>query len=92
MTRPIEHDEQRRRFVTDLDGEEAYLVYRRLDDDRVDFVSTFVPTAARGRGIGARLATFALDWAAEQDLEVVPSCWFVAEVMDRVPGYTRLRA
>jgi predicted GNAT family acetyltransferase len=92
MDRPIHHDAERRRFTTDVGGQDAYLVYRDLGGGRVDYVSTFVPPAARGRGIGARLARHALDWAAERGWKVVPSCWFVAKVMERVPGYERLRA
>jgi len=88
----VRHDEAARRFVIAAPGGDAVLLYEPLDQERVDFVSTFVPPALRGRNVGTRLVAAALDWARERGLKVVPSCWFVAEVMERVPGYADLRA
>jgi predicted GNAT family acetyltransferase len=86
----VEHDESQRRFVLDRDGHVSYLIYRLLDERTVEFASTYTPPAVRGRGIAARIVRRALQWADEQGYRVVPSCWFVAEYVDRDPQWKRL--
>ena len=78
------HDQDQCIFKWQCGGQhEAYLQYRLLDDGRADYYSTYVPDECRGGGTGARLVMKALEWAKEQQLEVIPSCWFVAKVMQR---------
>ncbi len=79
----IEHDESIPRFVTIVDGEEAYVRYNRLPDGRLDMWRTFVPEALGGRGIAAQLVAFALDYAEAEGLEVIPSCSYVARVIEK---------
>jgi uncharacterized protein len=92
MAAEILHDETRQRFTHERDGQTSYLVYRRLDEQTVDFISTYTPPALRGRGIAARIVRQALEWADSQGLKVVPSCWFVAEYIDRDPAWRRVLA
>ena len=92
MTSEIVHEEGRQRFTLDRDGQPSYLVYRRLDASTVDFVHTYTPPALRGRGIAARIVKHALAWAESEGLKVVPSCWFVAEYIERDPVWKRLLA
>ena len=92
MASEIVHDEMRRRFVHERDGMESYLVYYPVDDRTVDFASTYTPPALRGRGIAARIVKQALEWADANGLAVVPSCWFVAEYIEREPEWRRLLA
>jgi uncharacterized protein len=84
------HDEQQRRFTLDRDGHVSYLLYRLLDERTVEFASTYTPPPVRGRGIAARIVRRALQWADEQGYRVVPSCWFVAEYVERDPQWKRL--
>jgi len=88
----IEHDINGARFVATVDGEEAVLEYRRIDEGTLDYVRTYVPSALRGRGVATRLVEHALDHAAEAGMKVVPSCWFVARVVDETPRYAGLVA
>ena len=92
MASEIVHDERGQRFTLDRDGQASYLVYRRLDPATVAFVHTYTPPALRGRGIAARVVEHALGWADAQGLKVVPSCWFVAEYVERMPVWKRLLA
>jgi hypothetical protein len=78
----IQHDPGRR-FYIELDGEVAYLAYRRVDDQTVDYISTYVPAPLRGRGLGERLVRHALDWARDQGLTVIPTCTFVQKFVNR---------
>jgi predicted GNAT family acetyltransferase len=88
----IQHDPTRHRFTHEREGHVSYLSYSMLDASTVDFRSTFTAPALRGRGIGARLVEHALQWADEQGYRVVPSCWFVAEFVERQPQWQRLLA
>ena len=88
----IVHDEAGRRFVHRRDGMESYLVYYPGREGTVVFASTFTPPALRGRGIAAHVVRRALEWADEVGLKVVPSCWFVAEYIERQPEWKRLLA
>jgi predicted GNAT family acetyltransferase len=86
----IVHEPTRGRFVVLVDGRESQLVYLRLDDAVVDFRSTFVHPALRGRGVGDKLIRHALDWARAEGLKVVPTCWFVDTVVRRHPEYASI--
>jgi len=92
MAAEIVHDAANHRFTHERDGHTSYLAYRRLDDRTVDFVSTYTPPALRGRGIAARVVKRALEWAESEGLRVVPSCWFVAEYVERDPSWQRVIA
>ena len=92
MASEILHDESRQRFTLDRDGQASHLDYRRLDGSTVAFVHTYTPPALRGRGIAARVVEHALVWAESQGLKVVPSCWFVAEYVERMPAWRRVLA
>lgn len=88
----IRHDAPRQRFVTEVDGHEGVLDYRRLADGTLDYRHTFVPPALRGRGVGARLVLHALDHARAQGVKIVPTCPFVERVIAEHPGYEDLVA
>jgi uncharacterized protein len=63
------------RFVTELDGQLAELVYVE-GDGRLTLVHDGVPAALEGRGIGSALVRAAVNRAAELDLTLVPRCPF----------------
>jgi predicted GNAT family acetyltransferase len=86
----VVHEPARRRFVTQAGEQESQLVYLRLEQGVVDFRSTYVHPALRGRGVGEKLVREALDWARDEGLRVIPSCWFVDSVVRRHPEYEPL--
>lgn len=88
----IHHDPAARKFSLRLSGGEAHLFYAPRGDGVLDFQSTFVPESERGRGVGERLVSWALDWARAGGYQVVPTCWFVRDVMRRRPEYRDLVA
>jgi uncharacterized protein len=63
------------RFVAELEGHTARLVYR-TDLGRLILVHTVVPPELEGRGVGAALVRASIARAAEQGLTVVPWCPF----------------
>jgi predicted GNAT family acetyltransferase len=92
MDGDVRHDEQHHTFVLSIEGGQAVLHYQPLNGDTVDFQSTFVPPALRGRGVGHRVVVHALEWARDRKLRVVPSCWFVSDVVALHPEYRALLA
>ena len=92
MASEIIHDEAGRRFTYERDGQLSYLLYRQLDESTVEMTSTYTPPPLRGRGIAARIVREALQWADGKGLRVVPTCWFVAEYVERDPQWKRLLA
>ena len=60
----------------------ARLVYRRKGDV-IDLLHTEVPKPLEGRGMANALAQAALDFAAENALQVIPSCPFVRAWLKR---------
>ena len=86
----VEHRPAQNRFVLTMPEGEAKLSYHMRSLTVIDMVSTFVPSAARGRGTGAQLAEAALIYARENALQVIPSCWYVGEYIDKHPEFGKL--
>ena len=84
------HDENLRLFIAELEGHQATVAYRPVDKTTLDFQSTYVPHVLRGRHVGTQLVRYALNWAKERGLRVVPSCWFVGSVVERHPEYREM--
>ena len=80
MTEPgpvpdVRLDLEGHRFVVDLDGAVAELVYRR-EPGRLVLEHTRVPEQFGGRGIGSALVQAAVGQARAERLTVVPWCPF----------------
>lgn len=81
---------EHKRFEVTVDGELAgFLVYRSRKG-LLALIHTEVEERFGGRGLGGRLARFALDEARAQGLAVLPFCPFVNEWMKRHPEYVDL--
>lgn len=85
LSMEIKHDQPGARFVVATEHGDAVVEYLR-EGDTVDFTHTFVPPAARGKGLAEALVRRALAWAEENKLEVHASCLYVAryrQLMER---------
>lgn len=87
MNRDIRHDESGQRFVLETEHGKATLEYSKIDDETLDYESTFVPEEDREQGIGEDLVLHAMDWARENGFHVVPSCPFTRSVLEEHPEY-----
>jgi len=61
-------------------------------NSRIAFTHTEVDEPYEGRGFGSLLADAALNMAADEGLEVVPLCPFIAHYIEENPSYARLVA
>ncbi|HUG41502.1 MAG TPA: GNAT family N-acetyltransferase [Longimicrobiales bacterium] len=87
----VVNNERKSRFEAEVEGKVAVADYRRAGD-RIEFTHTEVPEALRGKGVGEALAREGLEHARREALDVVPTCRFIAEYIDRHPEYQDLVA
>ena len=85
----VVHNEKAHRFEMEIDGLRALLTYR-LFPDRILLVHTEVPVALEGKGLAAKLARTALDFARANHLRVVPVCRYVASFLRKHSEYQDL--
>lgn len=85
----VSNNEAASRFESSVDGYTAFLNYK-LRGTLLALIHTEVPPELEGRGVGSALARFALEFAKERGLKVLPSCPFVAAYIERHPEYAEL--
>lgn len=61
-----------------------------LEEGRITFTHTYVPTALRGQGIAEKLVRAGLAFAAAEKLKVVPQCSYVESFIQRHPEFQGL--
>lgn len=79
----VRHDPDSRRFLVDVGEGEAFLEYSLVGDDKVDYLRTFVSPELRNRGLAEKIVRAALAWADSEGKEVIPTCWYVAKILER---------
>ena len=83
------HNQEARRFELVVDGLRALLTYRRFGE-RIVFDHTEVPQVLEGKGLAAKLARVALDFARANHLRVVPLCPYMSSFIRKHPEYQDL--
>ncbi|MFP4153215.1 MAG: GNAT family N-acetyltransferase [Alkalispirochaeta sp.] len=86
----VEHRLEEMRFVLDIGGREAELLYFVPEEGVLDLEHTFVPPDLRGSGAGGKVVRAALEYAREEGYRVRPSCSFVAAFIQRHPEYQEM--
>jgi uncharacterized protein len=76
----VRHNTEQSRFEMDTSAGLAVADYR-LNGSTMTIYHSEVPLPLRGRGPGARLVLWALQMAREKGYKIVPSCWFVRDMM-----------
>ncbi|HEX3700634.1 MAG TPA: GNAT family N-acetyltransferase [Phenylobacterium sp.] len=69
-------------FEVKLDGKTAFAEYR-LVAGGIILPHTEVPEAFEGKGVASRLARFAMQYARDHELKVIPLCPFMAAYMKK---------
>ncbi len=91
MQMTITNNHERNRFETEMNSELAFLDYEFYQGN-LALVHTFVPPRLRHQGIAFDLVKFALDFAKEQNLKVIPACSSVIVYLQKHPEYETLIA
>lgn len=69
----------------------GFVDYRLLGDDVVEIPHSEISPEHRGRGLGDVLVAGAVRQLDERGLAIVPTCWFVADHLERHPPRGRAR-
>jgi predicted GNAT family acetyltransferase len=85
----VTHNEEARRFELYINGLRALLTYG-LSPGRIVLLHTEVPQAFEGHGLAAKLTRFALEFAREKHLRVVPLCPYASSFIRRHTEYQDL--
>ncbi|HEX7357712.1 MAG TPA: GNAT family N-acetyltransferase [Ignavibacteriaceae bacterium] len=70
------------RFVLDIDGSEVYVLYAK-DKDVIELYSTYTPPDLRGQGLAEKVVLAALIYAEENNLKIIPGCWYVRKILEK---------
>ncbi len=92
MGTEVVHEAEHARYVLRVDGVAAGVADYRDRGDALVFHHTEIDRARRGHGLGATLVRGALDDVRARGRTVVPTCWYVAEFVDRHPEFGDLLA
>jgi len=82
----VTNNEEAQRFESQVDGLRALLTYRRFPG-RIVFNHIEVPPPLESKGLAAKLARTALDFARANHLRVVPQCPYVAAFIRKHTEY-----
>jgi predicted GNAT family acetyltransferase len=88
----IRHVPSRSRYEAVVEGEVVGIAEYRLSDRVAVMHHTLTDVEHRGQGIAAQLVRAALDDLRQRDLQVVPTCWYVADFIAAHPEYQDLLA
>jgi len=90
MELEIQHNKERKRFFTFIEGREAYLTYVNDGDKVLIFDHTYVPFNLRGRNIAGKIVGYALEYARENNFKVIPSCSYVRAFIEKNKKFSDL--
>ncbi len=89
MKAVVVHNPSQQRFETTVDGQLSVLEYT-FKNHRLFLTHTAVPPALEHHGLGTQLAHAALEYARQNELNVVAICPFVQEYLSNHPEYQSL--
>lgn len=82
MEYQVKHNVDENRFEIEIDGLLSVVEYN-IVGDKIDIYHTGVPQELSGRGIAATLVKNILEYAKDNNLEVIPSCSYVKTYIER---------
>jgi predicted GNAT family acetyltransferase len=93
MENVVRDNKREQRFELELgEGKTAFIQYAEAGEGVVELMHTEVPEEFEGKGIGGRLVKGTFELLREENLQMVPTCRFVAVYLQRHPEYQSLAA
>lgn len=84
----LKNDNNAQQFTATVGDQTAILKYAIYANGKtLDYLHTFVPEELRGKGIGAKLVQYSLNYAKDHQLKVIPSCAFVKSFIAKHQEY-----
>ncbi len=90
MKEEVLHDDPGQKFYLILDGAEAHMMYREIDDNTLNYYHTFVPVELRGQKIAQKIVTEAVKFALANNKKIIPSCSYVQRFLERHDEYSEV--
>lgn len=91
MNYEVKHSVESNRFEISLEGKTAHADYH-LSGSVMTIYHVYTPLEFRGKGIAAQVTKFALDYAREKNLKVIPQCPYARAYIERHKEYKDLVA
>jgi len=88
----IKHDKNNQQFYFEENGNKGHLKYELKKSNVLEYHSTYIDEEIRGEGYGKAIVRFALDYAADNNYKVIPSCRMVSTFIKRNDEYKKLIA
>lgn len=85
----IENNRRESQFEVSIDGHTAFVEYSILSKT-ITFLHTEVPLSLKGRGIASALAKYALEFAMDNKLRVIPKCAYIQAYIRQHEQYRSL--
>ena len=82
----VKHNKEKHRFELEQNGLLSVVEYK-MKGDVMAFLHTEVPEELEGKGIAARMAKFALEYAREKEIQIIPYCAYIKAYIERHPEY-----
>ena len=93
MATEVTHDRVENRYEISSDGQPAGSLSYQINGDNIEFVSTFVNPAMRGKNLAAIVTKHALDEVREEGkYKVVPICSYTVKYFEMHPDESDLLA
>lgn len=89
MNYEVKNISEESRFEIDLGDKTAYLDYH-LSGDTITYIHAYTPPEYRGKGIAAQVAKYALDYARDHNLKIIPQCPYVRDYVQTHKEYQDL--
>lgn len=83
----VKRDEDRHRYVLEINGEKLGSAEYTDQGNRTTFTHTVVDPSLKGQGMGSKLVHDALSEARARGRRIVPVCEFVAAYVRRHPEW-----
>ena len=82
------NNEKERRFEIKLNDKLAFIPYN-IKDDLIALFHTEVPGEYGGKGLGTKLALYALNYAKDHQLKILPYCPFISKYIKEHPEWNQ---
>ncbi|MCC9166254.1 GNAT family N-acetyltransferase [Pontibacter harenae] len=90
METTVTHDKEYQQFTVALGEDDAELAYSTPAENTLDFTHTYVPVAARGKGLANKLIEAGMQYAKSNNLKVIATCPVVAKYVEQHDEYKSL--
>ena len=91
MENEVKNIPEESRFEIDLGDKKAYLDYH-LSGNTIIYIHAYTPPEYRGKGIAAQVAKYALDYARDHNLKIIPQCPYIRDYIAAHKEYQNLLA